>query len=338
MNKITIVVPIYNVEEYVSKCLESLTNQSFKEYEIWAVDDGSPDNSKDIVKQFMKKNDNIKLIEKENGGYGSVLEYAISNIKTEYFLICDPDDWLPNDALSTLYKEANSKKLDIVIADKYNAYIGVNTYEYQTSFPNNYFNIKPNVVYEGQDVYKFAVAQVSPHAKIYRTAICKKIFFEKNVSHTDYTLYIVALSNCKKIEYLNVPLAYYLNDRPGNTVTEYSMKKINSYVKVWNSTFNQIKDKNGYILFSFFLQFKSMLSEYALMEKGKYYEVKESFEKIATKLILYKKNILEVSTEKKIKKIECKLLLNRLLYKRSIKAFILLKKWRNKNLWNNMII
>ena len=92
--KVTIIVPIYNVEKYIEKCLRSLLAQSFSEFEVWAIDDGSPDNSSDIVKEFCKKDSRIKLIQKENGGYGSVLEYAIKRIETEYFLICDPDDWL----------------------------------------------------------------------------------------------------------------------------------------------------------------------------------------------------------------------------------------------------
>ena len=104
--KVSIIVPIYNVEEYISKCLTSLENQTFKNIEIWAVSDGSPDNSAQIVKRYQKKFDNIKLIEKENGGYGSVLEYCINNIKTEYFLICDPDDWLSDDCIEVLYKKA----------------------------------------------------------------------------------------------------------------------------------------------------------------------------------------------------------------------------------------
>ena len=70
--KVTIVVPIYNVEKYVSKCLNSLINQTYKYIEIWAIDDGSPDNSKDVVERFSKKDPRVKLILKENGGYGSV--------------------------------------------------------------------------------------------------------------------------------------------------------------------------------------------------------------------------------------------------------------------------
>ena len=97
MSKVSIIVPIYNVEKYVSKCLDSLTRQTFSDIEILAVSDGSPDNSKEIVLKYAEKDKRVKFIEKENGGYGSVLETAIARIESEYFMVCDPDDWLSDD-------------------------------------------------------------------------------------------------------------------------------------------------------------------------------------------------------------------------------------------------
>ena len=122
MAKVTIVVPIYNVEKYLPKCLDSLISQTFKDIEIWAISDGSPDNSVKIIKEYEKKDKRVKCIEKENGGYGSVLEYAIKNIKTKYFLICDPDDWISEDAIEVLYGAAEDNKLDFVRAAYYDVY------------------------------------------------------------------------------------------------------------------------------------------------------------------------------------------------------------------------
>ena len=96
-SKVTIIVPIYNVEKYVSKCLDSLINQTMDEIEVFAIIDGSPDNSIDIVKKYASMDSRIKCFDKENGGYGSVLEYALDKIETEYFLICDPDDIYPGE-------------------------------------------------------------------------------------------------------------------------------------------------------------------------------------------------------------------------------------------------
>lgn len=260
--KVTIIVPIYNVEKYIEKCLRSLLAQSFSEFEVWAIDDGSPDNSSDIVKEFCKKDSRIKLIQKENGGYGSVLEYAIKRIETEYFLICDPDDWLEENALETLYKNASDNKLDIVVADKYDHYSLTNEKMYSSFAPSNY-KIEADKVYTTSlEIQKFAFGYVSPHAKLYKTIMAKNIEFPRKVSFTDYLLFIVALSKAKSIMYVNQPLADYLIDRPGNTTTAKNKKKIEDLCTVWDSTFNQIKDTNQSILmYRMFTQLKFILLE-----------------------------------------------------------------------------
>lgn len=102
MANVTVLVPMYNVEKYVSKCLDSLISQTYKDIEIWAVNDGSPDNSRNIVLDYAAKDSRVKLIDKENGGYGSVLQMGIKKIKSPYFLVCDPDDWLEPTAIGKI--------------------------------------------------------------------------------------------------------------------------------------------------------------------------------------------------------------------------------------------
>lgn len=328
MVEVTIIVPIYNVEKYVKKCVDSLLAQDFKNYEIWAIDDGSPDNSKELIKNLYKENEKVILIEKENGGYGSVLEYAISKIKSKYFIICDPDDWLSNNALSILYDAAEKNNLDMVLADKYNVFVDSNEQIYQKTFCNNIYCIKPNVVYDNSDVYKFSTAQVSPHAKLYKTDLCKNISFSKKVSHTDFTLFQVALMNCKRVMYIDKALAYYLNDRPGNTVTDYSYKKIESYIVVWKHTFKQIIESNnlnGYSLLAMYLFFKSILSEYSIMNGDKEKDVFVEFYDISRKLSSYKKDIMRYNKEKLLKKIMGLFLINKNASKITIKLYIKIK-------------
>ena len=197
MTDVTIIVPIYNVEQYVRKCLVSLSRQTYKNIEIWAVDDGSPDNSKEIVRELSNKDPRIKLIEKENGGYGSVLEYSIKNIQSEYFLICDPDDWLASDAVEKLLVLAKRDNLDLVIGDRINFYGSTKQEVYVKTIANENFEISPfNVYSNSEDIQKFSFAQPSPHAKLYRTEIAKNIQFPHKVSYTDFVLY-VSSSKCK---------------------------------------------------------------------------------------------------------------------------------------------
>lgn len=271
-SKITIIVPIYNVEKYVKKCLDSLLKQTFQEYEIWAISDGSPDNSEKIVKDFQKKDKRIKLFKKQNGGYGSVLKYAIERIETKYFIICDPDDWLKSTALEELYQYAEKNRLDITIGDKYNIYSSNGEKEYVSTF-EQCPNIKPLKIYTKNDeIARMSFGYVSPHAKLYRTEVAKKIDFPSYVSYTDFILYIMALTRSKRVSYYNKPLAYYLLDRPGNTATDTRTSKVKDYLIGCRYVLNQLRqndlNKMGLYLFRVYAQYRYALHQYALVSKN----------------------------------------------------------------------
>lgn len=274
--QVTIIVPIYNVEKYVAKCLESIKQQSFGNYVVWAVDDGSPDNSKDIVKKYADKDKRVKLIQKENGGYGSVLEYCIKNIKTKYFLICDPDDWLDKDALMKLYNCAVTNDTDIVVGDKYNVYSADMKPIIRRVKPKKLHQISPNKVYTNRkNIQYFAFFDPSPHAKLFKTSIVRNTTFPHHVSFTDFLLYLSALANTDKICYYNEPLAYYLLDRPGNSVTDQRLSTIKAHMVVWNSTLNNViktKKENGILLFDLCLGLIQMLSEYARLTNAAFHD------------------------------------------------------------------
>lgn len=259
MAKVSIIVPIYNVEKYLPKCLDSLINQTFKDIEVWAISDGSPDNSVSIIKEYAKKDNRIKCIEKENGGYGSVLEYAIKNITTEYFLICDPDDWLAEDAIETLYNLAIKDDLDLVVGAKYLVYNDNEEQVYDKSM-EPFCRVVPGKVYDS-NIGEFAFLHVSPHSKLYRTKIAKDISFPKKVSFTDFLLYILALTNVKKAIYIDQALSYYLVDRPGNSMTDINPKIFDYHIIVFNSTVEQLNEKNNVsnlIYLRLYYQFRSI--------------------------------------------------------------------------------
>ena len=118
-NKISIIVPVYNVEKYIGKCLESLVKQDYSNYDILVVNDGSPFNEQAIIDEYVKKYPSIiKSIVKENGGYGSVLQLAFNESDADYILVCDPDDYLADDALSTLISYQKKDDVDLVVGAK----------------------------------------------------------------------------------------------------------------------------------------------------------------------------------------------------------------------------
>ena len=143
MKKITVVVPIYNVEKYVRICFDSLLRQTFKDFVVMAVNDGSPANEQVIIDEYVEKYPDMFIgVQKPNGGYGSVLQYAIEHMETEYFLVCDPDDYLSDDALEHLYALATDKNADLVIGAKSFIYEDSDDQDYDLAYNRNFVTLK----------------------------------------------------------------------------------------------------------------------------------------------------------------------------------------------------
>ena len=118
MKKISVIVPVYNVEDYLRKCLDSLVNQDFKDYEIIVVNDGSPDNSWDIILEYEEKYSKIiRAFKKENGGLSSARNFGLEKAKGKYVCFIDSDDYVSLDFLSKLYNKAIEEDADIVASD-----------------------------------------------------------------------------------------------------------------------------------------------------------------------------------------------------------------------------
>ena len=118
---ISIIVPIYNVENYLRQCLDSILNQTYQNFECLLINDGSPDNSADICREYVEKDSRFKYFEKENGGLSDARNYGIRQSKGSYLTFVDSDDWLENDALQQLYDALKKENADISIG-RYNCY------------------------------------------------------------------------------------------------------------------------------------------------------------------------------------------------------------------------
>ena len=112
--KVSVIIPVYNVEEYLRECLDSVVNQTLKEIEIICVDDGSTDNSLEILKEYAKKDNRITVISRENRGVGYSRNEGISVSKGEFIAFMDPDDYYPDlSVLNTMFNKAIEHKVKI---------------------------------------------------------------------------------------------------------------------------------------------------------------------------------------------------------------------------------
>ena len=119
MKKVSVIIPVYNVEEYLEECMESVIHQTLKEIEILCVNDGSTDHSLQILEQYAKKDDRIRIISQENSGYGKAMNCGLDAATGEYIGIVEPDDYVPLNMYEDLYGKAKEEKLDFVKADFY---------------------------------------------------------------------------------------------------------------------------------------------------------------------------------------------------------------------------
>ena len=119
MAKVSIIVPIYNVEQYLVECMESIVHQTLKDIEIICVNDGSTDNSLKIIQDYAQKDNRIVIIDKQNEGYGKGMNDGLDKATGEYVGIVEPDDYVDLHMYEDLYKIAHENDLDVIKADFY---------------------------------------------------------------------------------------------------------------------------------------------------------------------------------------------------------------------------
>lgn len=128
---ISVIVPVYKAEEYLYRCVNSLLGQTFSDFEIILVDDGSPDNSGAICDEYALKDKRVRVIHQPNAGVSMARQKGLDNARGEYVIHADPDDWVEPDMLKELYAKAKEEDADMVICDFYMHYDGRVEYKRQ---------------------------------------------------------------------------------------------------------------------------------------------------------------------------------------------------------------
>lgn len=142
--KVSVIIPVYNTEDYLKECIESLVNQTLREIEILIVNDGSTDSSLEIMKEFKNKYPNIiKIFDKVNGGQASARNYALPFALGEYLGFVDSDDWVDSTMYEEMYEKAEKEDADIVICDMVDHFPD-RTVCYPSSRFENKFKVTPS--------------------------------------------------------------------------------------------------------------------------------------------------------------------------------------------------
>ena len=249
MIKFSIIIPVYNVEKYLDHCLNSVLTQSFEDYEIILVNDGSTDKSGDICDQYASKYEKIKVIHKENEGLSEARNVAIRDAKGKYIVLLDSDDWLAEDALQSAdnaIKKYNNP--DIVINRMISYYEETQSYvECEYKFDEIVMNNKPN-----HEVFEMCYAMPDflgpPWIFIINREYLQKnqLYFPKGLLHEDEHWSPITLINAKKIGYNNELLYCYRVNRVGSITKSLNIKKEYDKIRIIDKLIEESK-KEKYI-------------------------------------------------------------------------------------------
>lgn len=230
--KLSIIVPVYGVEKYIDKCLDSLVKQSLKEIEIIVVNDGTKDNSQKIIDKYVKKYpDKIKSYIKENGGQGSARNYGLKKATGEYIGYVDSDDFVEKDMYKKLYDKAKENNYDIVVCGNYNV-----SEDYQNknidAFINNYNTDLENIFFGKMAVWN----------KIYKRDILikNKLEFKEKVWYEDLAFTLKAIMNSNTFAFIDEPLYDYLI-REGSTMNNSNVQRNLEILDAFDDILSYIK-------------------------------------------------------------------------------------------------
>ena len=229
MPKFSIIIPVYNVEKYLVECLESIVNQSFKDFEVICVNDGSTDNSLEILQKYAENDERFKVLNQENQGQGVARNNALNIANGEYILFVDPDDFIELNMLEVFNERLDIQNVDVAFFD-YQIF-GENTKTKIVRFMDEMkkifnLNINDNLVFNWQELVKdnFRYTAMMVWNKVYSNKFLKEnhIQFAPNKHAEDHIFSISATLLANKISYIKKTLYYYRkrSDSSVNKVSE----------------------------------------------------------------------------------------------------------------------
>ena len=316
MKKISVIIPVYNSEKHLNKCLNSIINQTFKNIEIILVDDGSQDNSLQIIKDYSERYTNIVYLSKENEGQAIARNIGINMAGGEFICFVDSDDYIDKEMLEKLYNSAIKNNSDIVICDYIEEYPKKNIY-------------KKSLFIDADSIKRSYITSVAgPCSKIIKTSLFKenKLKFLENNIYEDLAMIPALALYTDNISYCEEYLYHYVI-RENSTMQQLKYNStIESIFNVMECLYNKFggydyKDELEFLYINHllyagcgrFLQYKNtsnhiekineiMKNKFPNWKQNKYY-LKQNKKFQLTCNIFARNNFLEINVYKLLRKI-----------------------------------
>lgn len=234
MDKISVIVPVYNVETTVGKCIESILNQTFSDIELIVVNDGTPDKSMEVVEKY-KQDKRIKIVNKENAGLPQARKTGFENSTGEYIFFVDSDDWIEPNTLELLYRAIKSANADIACCNIEVDYLNSDRKEYIKAKKTGEFSRHESIrmIHDMNGIFQYA------WNKLY----CRKVIRENNFPKghfigEDYCTVLAIMENVLKITQIPECLYHYVQNEGSMTKMGFGQTYILAYQ--WN---NKVREK-----------------------------------------------------------------------------------------------
>lgn len=237
---ISIIVPVYNVEKYLRRCLESIINQTYDNLEIILIDDGSTDNSLLICKEYQSIDDRIKVISQENKGLSSARNVGIRHCNGQIVSFIDSDDWIDKHFIDVLYTQLKNYDAQIVECKVKK----ITNYEKNDDYLNN--KIANTLVFENENCfYQFLIGKYFRQVvwnKLYKKEVINRIFFEEGKTHEDEFWTYQIFANAKKIVFIDFEGYYYFQRTGSITNKKFSEENLHGF-EAKKNRFDFVKEK-----------------------------------------------------------------------------------------------
>lgn len=247
--KVSVIIPVYNVEKYLRRCLDSVVNQTYKDIEVILVNDGSPDNSKEICEEYVAKYSNIQLINQKNAGLGAARNTGLQYITGDAVTFVDSDDWLESDAIEYYVASMKKSDADIVVTKM------IRKKEYFSNEGTNGATIKEEVLNQEQFAKKYFKIdgnniEYYACAKLYKREIAREVKYPVGLFAEDVPAAFSYIIRSQKIFYsTKVTYNYFFND---NSLTAKFTDKDFDLEKIWDLVVEEAKvyGNEDYILYA----------------------------------------------------------------------------------------
>lgn len=230
--KISIIVPVYNVEEYLSKCLDSLISQRYRNFEIVLIDDGSTDHSVDIINEYAIRYPFIRAFHHSNHGVSYTRNRGIKEAEGDYIAFIDGDDWADKDYLYKMINCLEASDLDFVVCN-------------YSFYDNNTHETKEWIMYHDtkyvgriQAAEMLLTTSCVPWNKVYKKSSLQDVTFQEDIAIGEDTVFLMQLlGKCKKIGFLKDSLLFY-RQRDGSAMHSGLQQKIWDNIKSANIVYD----------------------------------------------------------------------------------------------------